>query len=40
MDSSIVLTAFLLALFMGVIGGLIPAFYATKIKITEGLRSV
>ena len=38
MDGEIALLSMLFALLMGILGGLIPAFHASTIKITEALR--
>ena len=37
-DMYVVLTGMALSIFMGIVGGLIPSIYATKIKITDALR--
>ena len=37
-DSYVVLIGMALSIFMGIVGGLIPSIYATKIKITDALR--
>ena len=37
-DMYVVLIGMILSVVMGIVGGLIPSIYATKIKITDALR--